>query len=332
MSRKNTVNDALLGDPSSVLPFRAGAGFYNPETAKAFFKAYGKKAEFPAGTILFLENDKSKKKSIFKQPLAKALKTPVSEAFFAPKRIHRMFFLVSGEVALTQGGRLLHKAQPGDVFGEMAVISELPDPEFDAVRTASAEATEDCVAYSLDGAEVQEGLRKKPEFILMLLSVMFERLRFLAGKLTASGGNEDDEEKAGSRHRSRKAESILDPAMMDALKDKLDVATVVHFQEGKKILKAGVSGTTMYIVLEGQVAVAIGRKIVEKIEAGGFFGEMALVDQLPRTANAVARTECSLLPINREALVKLVKSEPDFGMALMRSVAQRLQYMNSLFG
>ncbi|MBL8516023.1 MAG: cyclic nucleotide-binding domain-containing protein [Betaproteobacteria bacterium] len=327
MSRKSA--DALLGDPSSVLPFRAGSGFYNPEIAKAFFKAYGKKAEFPAGTILFLENDKSKKKSIFKQPLAKALKTSVSEAFFAPRRIHRMFFLASGEVALTQGGRLLHKAQPGDVFGEMAVISELPDPEFDAVRSASAEATEDCMAYSLDGAEVQEGLRKKPEFVLMLLSVMFERLRMLAGKLSAHG---DDVDEKTSRHRSRKAESILDPAMLAALRDKLDVSTVVHFQEGKKILKAGVSGTTMYVVLEGQVAVAIGRKIVEKIEAGGFFGEMALVDQLPRTATAVARTDCSLLPINREALIKLVKTEPDFGMALMRSVAQRLQYMNSLFG
>lgn len=329
MSRKSAADDALLGDPSSVLPFRAGSGFYNPETAKAFFKAYGKKAEVPAGTILFLENEKSKKKSIFKQPLVKALKTPVTEALFAPKRIHRMFFLVSGEVALTQNGRLLHKAQPGDVFGEMAVISELPDPEFDAVRTATAEATEDCVAYSLDGVEVQEGLRKKPEFVLMLLSVMFERLRFLAGKLSARG---DDEDEKTSRHRSRKAESILDPDMLAALKDKLDVATVAHFQEGKKILKTGVSGTTMYIVLEGQVAVAIGRKIVEKIETGGFFGEMALVDQLPRTATAVARTDCSLLPINREALVKLVKSEPDFGMALMRSVAQRLRYMNSLFG
>ena len=116
------------------------------------------------------------------------------------------------------------------------------------------------------------------------------------------------------------------------MKDKLDSATVVRFEEGKKILKAGVSGTTMYVVLEGQVAVAIGRRIVEKIEAGGFFGEMALVDQLPRTATAVARTECRLLPINRAALIKLVKTEPDFGMALMRSVAQRLRYMNSLFG
>ncbi len=329
MSRKTVADEDLLGGPSSVLPFRAGSGFYNPETAKAFFKAYGKKAEFPAGTILFLEKEKSKKKSIFKQSFAKALNTPVTEALFAPKRVHRMFFLVSGEVALTQNGRLLHKAKPGDVFGEMAVISELPDPEFDAVRSASAEATEDCVAYSLDGTEVQEGLSRKPEFVLMLLSVMFERLRLLANKLSEGG---DDEDEGSSRHRSRKAESILDPAMLEALKDKLDISTVAHFQEGKKILKTGVSGTTMYIVLEGQVAVAIGRKIVEKIEAGGFFGEMALVDQLPRTATAVARTDCSLLPINRDALVKLVKTEPDFGMALMRSVAQRLQYMNSLFG
>lgn len=313
-----------IDGPSSILPFSAGSGYYEPQIAKSFFKAYGKKAEVPAGTILFLENEKSKKKSIFKQPLAKALKTPVTEAFFARKRVHRMFLLISGEVTLTQGGRVLAVVRPGDVFGEMAVIAELPDPDHDALRSATAEASEDSVAYSLDGTELQEGLSKKPEFVLMLLSVMFSRLRFLAGQLQDSS----DE----SRHRSRRIEPVFTEALLTELQESLDNVQVVRFQEEKKILKAGLAGTTMYVVLDGEVAVAIGRRIVEKITTGGFFGEMALVDQMPRTASAVARTDCSLLPINREALIKVVKKHPEIGMALMRTVAARLTYMNSLFG
>jgi len=87
----------------------------------------------------------------------------------------------------------------------------------------------------------------------------------------------------------------------------------------------------MYIVLEGRVTIAINNKIVEKLDAGGEFGEMALVDHSPRTASAIARTDCALLSLNRQALIELVKSDPGVGMAMMRCVANRMRYMNSLF-
>jgi CRP/FNR family transcriptional regulator, cyclic AMP receptor protein len=58
---------------------------------------------------------------------------------------------------------------------------------------------------------------------------------------------------------------------------------------------------------------------------------MALVDQSPRVATAVARTDCALLSINRAALIALVRSDPAIGMAMMRAVAARIRYMNSFF-
>jgi CRP-like cAMP-binding protein len=86
----------------------------------------------------------------------------------------------------------------------------------------------------------------------------------------------------------------------------------------------------MYVVFEGEVAVAVGRRIVEKLGAGGVFGEMALVDEMPRTASAGARTDCALLSMNRDQLIKLVRSNPGAGMAMMRAVAERVRYMNSI--
>jgi CRP/FNR family transcriptional regulator, cyclic AMP receptor protein len=54
------------------------------------------------------------------------------------------------------------------------------------------------------------------------------------------------------------------------------------------------------------------------------------VDQSPRTAGAFAQEESELLAINRASLLALVKNQPAFGMALLRAVADRLRYMNSL--
>jgi CRP/FNR family transcriptional regulator, cyclic AMP receptor protein len=319
------TKDILPADePSTFMPFKSGIGLYDPAVAKAFFKAFGKKETIVADTIVFAENERSRKQTIFEKRLDKALTTKIDKDLFRSRNIHRMYLLTKGEVALTAGDRLLDRVMPGDVFGEMAVISEIPDMDQEASRSATAKAVVDCSGYSLDGLEAQAGLAKQPEFALMLMSVMFERLRFLAARLAARADEPG--------HRSLRSEPIFDPGTLAALQEKLDHAPVVRFREGAKIMKEGSPGTAMYVVLEGKVAVAIGRKIVEKLEVGGVFGEMALVDQRPRTAGAVAREDTALLAINRDALINLVKSEPGVGMAMMRAVAARLRYMNGLFG
>jgi CRP-like cAMP-binding protein len=205
----------------------------------------------------------------------------------------------------------------------MAVLSEIPSLAVTSARTATATATVDSKGFSLDGIETEAGLNKTPEFALMLMSVMFERLRFLAARLAARSTA-----KAKSSNRS---EPVFDAKTLAALEGKLERATVVRYFEGSQIMTEGQPGTTMYVVLEGRVNITINNMIVEKLGQGGVFGEMALVDQSPRTASAVARTDCALLSINRHALIKLVKSDPPVGMAMLRCVADRMRYMNSLF-
>ena len=224
---------------------------------------------------------------------------------------------------LFRSGKMIDTVRAGEVFGEMAVISEIPSVRAPSPRSATAIARTDCTGYSLDGAETETGLNRTPEFALMLMSVMFERLRFLAARLATRD--------AAKANTSSRAEPVFDAPTLAALEGKLERATVVRFDEGRIIMKEGHPGTTMYIVLEGRVTISIDNKIVEKLVVGGVFGEMALVDQLRRTASAVARTDCALLSINRDTLIALVKSDPAVGMAMMRCVADRMRYMNSLF-
>jgi CRP-like cAMP-binding protein len=82
----------------------------------------------------------------------------------------------------------------------------------------------------------------------------------------------------------------------------------------------------MYVVSEGRVAISIRGAVVERVGPGGVFGEMALVDQSPRAANAVAETDCVLLAINRLVFLNLVKANPTFGISLLAAMAERLRH------
>jgi CRP/FNR family transcriptional regulator, cyclic AMP receptor protein len=299
-----------------VLPFKSAvSSYYNPAVAKVFFETSGKRETIAAGTTLFAENEKSNKKSIFSKP--------INAGLFDKPVFHRMYFLTDGAVELTAGGKLIDTMLAGDVFGEMAVLSEIPGLTVASMRTATATAAVDSAGFSLDGVETEAGLNKTPEFALMLMSVMFERLRFLDARLSARN--------AAKAKSSSRSDPVFDAKTLAALEGRLERATVVRYFEERQIMLEGQPGTTMYVVLEGRVNITINNMIVEKLGPGGVFGEMALVDQSPRTASAVARTDCALLSINRSALITLVKSDPGIGMAMLRCVADRMRYMNSLF-
>ena len=284
-------------------PFKpAVSKYYDAEVATRFFQLSGRKEFFSTGATLFVEDERSGKQGLF------------------GKRVtHRMYLITAGEVALTVASKPLDTIKTGEIFGEMAVISETPAG---STRSATATVKTDCTAYSLDTEELQAALSRTPEFALMLMSVMFDRLRFVAARLAMR--------KLAPGRDSPHEAAVFDGAALASLEQKLERATTMRYSAGKAIMNEGDAGTSMYIVLDGSVAISIKGKVVEMVTAGGTFGEMALVDQSPRTASAIAETETALLSINRSALIALVKHEPAVGLTMLRSVAARLRHMNAM--
>ena len=248
------------------------------------------------------------------EALGKVELVPQGGNFFTENQTSdRMYYLVEGEVSLTRGKRVLDVVKAGEIFGEMATISRLP-------RSATAAARSACRALSLDTKQFQSAIQKTaPEFALMLMNIIINRLR-LAGALTVGKAPQDV---GGLRER------IFDEKMLSALMAALNHRLPAHAPLNKVIMKEGEGGVFMYVVVEGRVAISIKSRIVERIGPGGFFGEMALVDQTPRAATATAETDCSLLSINRNDFLTLVKSHPDFAVSLLKSAANRLRYMTS---
>jgi len=101
------------------------------------------------------------------------------------------------------------------------------------------------------------------------------------------------------------------------------------FSAGQHIFKEGQPGDVMYIVAEGEVDILINGIVIETVAPGGILGEMALIDNKARSATAIAKTDCNLLPINRTHFVFLVQETPNFALQVMQVMAERLRRMNS---
>jgi CRP/FNR family transcriptional regulator, cyclic AMP receptor protein len=89
-------------------------------------------------------------------------------------------------------------------------------------------------------------------------------------------------------------------------------------------------GDKMYVLLEGEMDILVGALLVETAQRGALLGEMALIDNSPRTASAVARTACRLAPIDQKRFHFLVQQTPNFATHVMKVLAGRLRRMNEM--
>jgi CRP-like cAMP-binding protein len=99
---------------------------------------------------------------------------------------------------------------------------------------------------------------------------------------------------------------------------------------GDYLFQEGDTGEKMYVLLEGEIEIFLGDFVLETAEPGMLIGEMALIDDGPRTANAVAKTACRLAQIDRRRFYFLVQQHPHFATHVMKTLADRLRDMNAV--
>jgi CRP-like cAMP-binding protein len=99
---------------------------------------------------------------------------------------------------------------------------------------------------------------------------------------------------------------------------------------GDFLFLEGDSGEEMYVLLEGEIEIFLGDFVLENAEPGMLIGEMALIEDNPRTAHAVAKTACRLVQIDRRRFHFLVQQTPHFATHVMKTLADRLRDMNAV--
>jgi len=102
-------------------------------------------------------------------------------------------------------------------------------------------------------------------------------------------------------------------------------AEATPFSAGSAIFQKGDSGDSMFVVASGEVDIVVDGKVVDQLTQGDLFGEMSLIDKQPRSADAVARTDCSVVQIDEKRFLFMTDHTPRFALQVMRLVAQRLR-------
>jgi CRP-like cAMP-binding protein len=100
--------------------------------------------------------------------------------------------------------------------------------------------------------------------------------------------------------------------------------------KGSMILTQGDEGEALFLIRSGQVKVSVvaedGREVILSVlGAGSFFGEMALLDDEPRSAHVFAMEESVLLSLRREDFRARLAQSPELGIALLRELSRRLR-------
>src|SRR5687768_261341 len=108
----------------------------------------------------------------------------------------------------------------------------------------------------------------------------------------------------------------------------------LSFSQGERIFSQGDLGTEMFIVQEGEVEIIkhIGSEshTLSRLEKGDFFGEMALLEALPRTADAVALTDVRVVAINGSRFDEMLRKNPEVAVRIIRKYSKRLREANTL--
>jgi CRP-like cAMP-binding protein len=103
------------------------------------------------------------------------------------------------------------------------------------------------------------------------------------------------------------------------------LARIRRFAAGSALIRAGDSGRSFYVLLDGTARVVRPSGRSRRLGAGDYFGEMALLDGAPRSADIVAEGEVLTLTIDRPRFAKLLRAEPALAQALLSTLAGRLR-------
>lgn len=110
------------------------------------------------------------------------------------------------------------------------------------------------------------------------------------------------------------------------LKSVVKTAKEKEFEEGDTIVREGESTKVgFYLILDGQVEVKRGDKVLTKLGSGQFFGEMAVLDEKPRSADVTAITNTKCLLLTNWDFKALIKTYPEMAMNVISELANRLR-------
>jgi CRP/FNR family transcriptional regulator, cyclic AMP receptor protein len=108
------------------------------------------------------------------------------------------------------------------------------------------------------------------------------------------------------------------------LEDVAHIADELDLPAGKTMALEGDRGREFFVLLEGEATVTKGDQQINTMRDGDFFGEIALVTHMPRTASVTATTPVRVLVITERDFAALIKRSPEIARGVAEALAERI--------
>jgi len=99
----------------------------------------------------------------------------------------------------------------------------------------------------------------------------------------------------------------------------------MSYKSGDTIVSEGTTGVGFYLILDGLAEVRRKGKVLATLSKGQFFGEMSLIDDMPRSADVVALQPTKCWAITSWSFAALMKVHPELAMGMLKEVVKRLR-------
>jgi CRP/FNR family transcriptional regulator, cyclic AMP receptor protein len=121
----------------------------------------------------------------------------------------------------------------------------------------------------------------------------------------------------------------------EAAKKVCELLETLDCEAQKVLFRAGDAGDAMYLIERGKVRISVqatdGRELtLTELGRGDFFGEMALLEGQPRSANAAVAEEARLAVLSREDFLSFMRSNPNVALEMLTALANRLRHTDEL--
>jgi len=114
----------------------------------------------------------------------------------------------------------------------------------------------------------------------------------------------------------------LDDAELGRLADRFVERS---FSEGETVVEEGATGTSVFVIVNGNASVSIAGELKASLGPGDYFGEMAAMDDGTRSASIIAATDLDVCFLTPWEFRPFVEEHPEVGWKLLRSLARRLR-------
>jgi CRP-like cAMP-binding protein len=114
----------------------------------------------------------------------------------------------------------------------------------------------------------------------------------------------------------------------DVLTQIAQIAEEIRYEPQQKIFKEGDYGDSLFVIISGKIDIIQNEHSITQLEKGNCIGEMALLDQEPRSADAITLEDSILLKIDQEGFYELMASNPEIMKQIVKMLTRRVREMN----